>query len=314
MEQPRIAVLCGGPFAFQSIMTLFMEKYLAAIAIGSQDMQAKGMLAAECERMTIPFLDVYAKEDVHLLDEWLNTIKPDYIFCICFPYRISASLLNQYPQRFFNFHTGPLPAYRGPMPIFEVIRNREQTSAICVHLMDDGFDTGDLIFEEPVSLVLGETFPSLTVKLAERAAIAAMNLAQMLEFGSRLMQTKQDETQAHFYKYPKENDLTLHWTLLSAVECIALVNACQGWSKGAITQLHEEVLRISSVSPQPLRANFVEKPGTIIGKTSTGGVEIVCADGCSIEALSFQTDFENYAGIALEDIGLVAGVVLGELI
>jgi methionyl-tRNA formyltransferase len=311
MEQPRIVVLCGGAFAFQSIMILHMEKYLAGIGIGSQDMQVQGMLASECERIEIPFLPMYDKGDVSLLEAWLNTVKPDYIFCICFPYRISDSLLQQYPERFFNFHTGPLPTYRGPMPIFEVIRRSEQTSAIAVHLMDAGFDTGALVFEEPVALDGGETFISLTVKLSERSGIAAMNLAQMLEFGSRLPQTKQDESLANFYSFPKTIDLTLNWANFSAVQCIALIHACMGWSKGAITTKNGEMLRIVTVSAEPYASGYSEHAGTIISQTPQGGVEIVCGDGWSIEALSFQTDYENYTGIAPEQIGLVAGVFLG---
>ncbi|TND07480.1 MAG: methionyl-tRNA formyltransferase [Bacteroidetes bacterium] len=307
MSSPRIGLLCGGPFAFQSITILALEKYLAGIAIGSSDMQTVGLLSSECERLGMPFLEIASKNETGLLGDWIEKVNPDYIFCICFPYKIPAELLRKKPERFINFHTGPLPAYRGPMPIFEVIRRGEKNSAISVHLMEEGFDTGAVIYEETVPLDVGETFTSLAIKLSERTAITVLNMAQMLEFGTSIPRTDQDPSEANFYPYPTEKEITIDWNSMQAESIISLINASYPWSGGAITGFDDETIRITQVKPLPFPSTSPAEPGTVLRKTAEQGLEISCLGGLSILALSFGSDRGNLGMEYLESVGLETG-------
>lgn len=307
MNSPRIAILCGGPFAFQSITILALEKYLAGIAIGSRDMQTVGILASECERMNMPFLEISSGKETGLLDDWIEKLNPDYLFCICFPYKIPAELILKRPERFINFHTGPLPSYRGPMPIFEVIRRGEKNSAVSVHLMGEEFDTGAVIYEEAVQISTGETFTSLAVKLAQRTSITVLNLAQMLEFGTSIPRAEQDHATAKFYPYPGEKEITIDWNLMTAENIISLINASYPWSRGAITGFDEERIRITTVDPLPFSSSISAEPGTILAKTAEGSLEISCINGQSILATSFGSDHGNLGMEYLESVGLVKG-------
>lgn len=297
MSSPRIAILCGGPFAFPAINILSMEKYLAGIAIGSRDLQAISMLASECERLNMPFEEIGSGSEMHLLSAWLEKVNPDYVFSICFPHKIPVEILERKPGCFINFHTGPLPSYRGPMPIFEVLRNGEKKSAVSVHLMEAEFDTGPVIYEEPVPIQTGENFASLAVKLSDRTSITALNIAQMLEFGTQIPQSAQENETARFYPYPTEKDYTIDWNSMTAEQVIALVNACFPWNRGAITEFEGEEMRISAVHPVPAPASAPAEPGTILRKTSEGILEIACFGGKNIEAIAFgsQEPRENLA-------------------
>lgn len=311
MSSPRIALLCGGPFAFQSISILALEKYLAGIAIGSRDMQTVNLLASECERLQMPFAEIASKNETGKLSEWIETVNPDYVFCICFPYKIPAELIRQKPERFINFHTGPLPAYRGPMPIFEVLRKGEKKSAISVHFMDEEFDTGAVIYEEIVPVNPGETFTSLAIKLSERTTITVLNIAQMLEFGTSIPRSEQEPSEAHFYPYPGEKEITIDWNAMPAETIISLVNAAYPWSRGAITGFDGETIRITTVNPLPFASSAAAEPGTVLQKTAEGGLEIACKSGQSILAQGFGSD-HGALGIAyLESIGLVPGSRFG---
>lgn len=311
MSSPRIAILCGGPFAFPAINILSLEKYLAGIAIGSRDLQAISILASECERLEMPFEEIGSKSEMHLLSAWLEKVNPDYIFSICFPHKIPAEILEQKPGKFINFHTGPLPSYRGPMPIFEVLRNGEKKSAVSVHLMDAGYDTGAVIYEETVPVSTDENFASLAVKLSDRTSITALNIAQMLEFGTHIPLSVQDNSVARFYSYPTEKDYTIDWNSMTAERIISLVNACFPWCHGAITTFEDTEIRISAVHPIPAPSSRPAKPGTIIRKTGEGLLEIACFGGKSIEAIAFgsQDPAENLA--FLDKSGLSEGKKLG---
>jgi methionyl-tRNA formyltransferase len=311
MGSPRIALLCGGPFAFQSITLLALEKYLAGIAIGSRDIQTISLLASECERLKMPFEEIGSASEMNLLAEWLDNVNPDYVFCICFPHRIPAELLNKKPERFINFHTGPLPSYRGPMPIFEVIRRGEKKSAVSVHLMNEEFDTGAVIYEESVPLSPGETFTSLAIKLAERTSITSLNVAQMLEFGTRIPRSVQDEDEAHFYPFPKEKDITIDWNTMQAESIISLVNASWPWSKGAITRMDGNEIRISVIHQLPLKNSSGAAPGTILKITDEGIVEVACINGQSVEVFSFGQPDASQQRSFIDSAGLATGKILG---
>lgn len=290
MSKPKIAVLCGGPFAFSSIFRLHLEKYLCGIALASRDFKVVGLIAAECEKTEIPFLEIESGKELQNLDTWLKKLDPDFIFCICFPHRIPAEFLLKKPNRWINFHPGPLPQFRGPMPIFEVIRKQEKTSAISVHFMEEEFDTGPLIFEETVTIAPEETFVTLTMKLTERAALAALNMAQMIEFGSNIPTTIQQAALGSFYRYPENIDITIDWLSMPAEQISALIRASHPWSKGAITKLADEQIRFSAASSYLHQPEIQLTPGSITQVLWDGEVEIACinkqnirVNGISIE-------------------------------
>ena len=51
-----------------------------------------------------------------------------------------------------NVHSAPLPKYRGLMPIFWALHNREVESAVSVFLVDTGIDSGPIVCQRSFSL------------------------------------------------------------------------------------------------------------------------------------------------------------------
>lgn len=311
MTKPRIAVLCGGQFAFNSIFRLHLEGYLCGIALASTDFKTISMMSTECERINMPYLSIGSKKEMSLLDEWVEKIQPDYFFSICFPYRIPSELLIKNPRKYINFHTGPLPQFRGPMPIFEVLRTQQKTTGISVHFMEKDLDTGPVIFEEIVSIANDETFTSLTLKLSERTALASVNMAQMLEFGSDVPTVIQNVAQAHFYPFPDENEITIDWLNMSANQISALIRAAYPWSQGAITMLGQEQIRISSVLAKSNELNIDVQPGTIVNVTSDGEIMIACLDSECIWVNDISVELGRIGKDSYSAFGFVPGVRLG---
>lgn len=82
--------------------------------------------------------------------ESLNYIKklnPDLI-CVCTFGQILKKDIIKIP-RFgcINMHPSLLPEYRGADPVFWVIKNCEEETGVTVHYIDEGMDTGDIIFQ-----------------------------------------------------------------------------------------------------------------------------------------------------------------------
>lgn len=305
METPfRIAVFCGGPFAYQSIVSLAFEKYLCGIVLGSTDSTIAYNMEKQCEQANMPLLVVGDRSESDAVQPWLIDLKPDAVFSICFPYLIDAQLIEETGIPFINFHTGPLPQFRGPMPIFEVLRRGLKETALTAHFMDAEYDTGNIIYAESLPINDADTFTTVASKLAERCSIMTLNTAQMLQFGSVIPSVSQNEERAHFYPFPSSDELIIDWDTQSAETVIALVKACDGWYNGALTYLGEHEIRLSKVDSLPIASNESAKPGTILSYHEDESFLVMCADGYCIKVLQCGNENGLYSSLFLKTLGL----------
>ena len=282
--QKKIMVLCGGKFAFPTLQLLAYEKFICAIGIGKGAASIIEALERESEDNNFGFKSFPDKKSITEMRAWIDDIQPDYIFCISFPFLLPESVLSYGSNKFINFHPGPLPQYRGVMPIFEVLKNQETETAICAHFMNSKFDEGNIIFNDPIVIQKGDTYGKLTVKLSERMAQVTLNMANMLQFASNIPNQLQDETLSYYYEKPELSDTYINWKRMAADEIIALINACNPWNTGADTTLLEQQVKIivASILDQP----HDNQPGTIVSLTDT--INIACEDNrqIAIEILS----------------------------
>lgn len=285
-SQKKILVLCGGKFALQSLQLLGYEKFLVGIGIGKGATAITDSLESECEESSIAFMSFIDAKSMRHMRSWLDHVRPDYIFSISFPFLIPEEALAYGVEKFINFHPGPLPSYRGPMPIFEVLRNQEKETAICAHFMSSEFDRGAIIFNDPVAISEGETYGSLAVKLSERTATVALNMANMLEFATQIPSRPQDESRSRYYEKPLLVDTYVNWKRMEATEIIALINACNPWNMGADAVLLNEQVKIINASAAPSMHQL--PPGTILSFTET--LNIACEEGMQLKIELLCTD------------------------
>ncbi len=295
--QKKIMILCGGKFAFKALQLLAYEKYVCAIGIGKSNNTIIDALERESEDNNFGFKSFPDKKSVSEMRFWIDEIKPDYIFCISFPFLIPENVLSYGHNKFINFHPGPLPQYRGVMPIFEVLKNQETETAICAHFMNKKFDEGNIIFNDPIAILENETYGKLAVKLSNRIAQVTLNMANMLQFGSNIPNQPQDNTLSCYYEKPELSDTYINWKRMSASEIIALINACNPWNNGADATLTGEQIKIIIASLLDKPHN--NQPGTIVSITDT--INIACEDNkqIAIEILSTDQGIMTAAQFAL---------------
>lgn len=284
--QKKIMVLCGGKFAFKALQLLAYEKFICAIGIGKGAITITDALERESEDNNFGFKSFPDKKSVIEMSAWIDDVQPDYIFCISFPFLLPESVLSYGSNKFINFHPGPLPQYRGVMPIFEVLKNQETETAICAHFMNSKFDEGNIIFNDPIAIQEGDTYGKLTVKLSERMAQVTLNMANMLQFANSIPNQLQDETLSYYYEKPELSDTYINWKRMAADEIIALINACNPWNTGADATLLEQQVKIivASLLDQP----HDNQPGTIVSLTDT--INIACEDNKQIAIKILSTD------------------------
>ncbi len=306
--KPRIILLCGGESSFPAIHLLALEKYLSGIVIGGKEKEAIHFLRKQTSVVGIPFFQLSSALALHELKTWLEQQKPDAVFSIGFPYRIPLEILILIPGRFFNFHMGPLPKYRGSMPIFEVLRAGEKETAIAVHKMEAEFDTGAIVFQEPLSIEEGETFGSLAVKMRDRLPLVAQNLAQMLEFGVNVPAFEQQQEGAAYHSFPDEEDTRIIWPYMEADKIIALINACNPWNQGADTMFGHTKVKIIAASVSETRQKNTEIPGTVLHICNNEAVKVACINEQCIEIDIIATAEGTLPAWKLKKLGLTKGV------
>ncbi|MCG2612573.1 methionyl-tRNA formyltransferase [Flavobacterium sp. SM15] len=290
MEVPKkILILCGGRFAFKALQLLAYEKYVCGVGIGKANERLADALERECEDNNIAFQSFTNKKSLSNMKDWIEAIEPDYIFSMSFPFLLSEEILFYGPEKFINFHPGPLPQYRGVMPIFEVLKNQEPQTAISVHYMNSKFDEGDLIYSDPVSIDSKDTYGTLTVKLSNRLAQVALNTANMLQFANKIPSIPQDRSKAYYYEKPDLSDTYINWKRMGSDEIIALINACNPWNVGADFSFKGEQAKIvtAKILKEPHNNTL---PGTILSTCENGTINVACCDNNQISIEILKTD------------------------
>lgn len=285
-SRKKILVLCGGKFAFPALQLLAYEKFICAIGIGKSNASIADALERESEENNFGFKSFPDKKSIIEMRAWIETVEPDYIFCISFPFLLPEDVLSYGKDKFINFHPGPLPQYRGPMPIFEVLKNQETQTAICAHFMNSKFDEGNIIFNDPMAIQKTDTYGKLSIKLSERLAHVTVNMATMLQFANHIPNQVQDETLAYYYEKPELADTYINWKHMTADEIISLINACNPWNNGADTTLQEKQIKI--ISARLLNKPHNNQTGTIVSITDT--LNIACKDNEQIAVEILSTD------------------------
>ena len=99
----------------------------------------------------IPNYHAIYVDDKDFVEEAVQQYQPEYIFFVGWSWIVKDDIINNYPC--ICLHPSPLPKYRGGSPLQHQIINGETESAVTLFLMDDGIDTGDIIFQKKFSIL-----------------------------------------------------------------------------------------------------------------------------------------------------------------
>src|SRR5262249_46731715 len=84
-----------------------------------------------------------------------------------------------------NLHKGKVPEYRGMPPGFWELYDGAREAGVTVHFVDDGLDTGDIVYTAGVPILPLDTPVSLREKLNQKGACAMAEAVSLIQAGSR---------------------------------------------------------------------------------------------------------------------------------
>lgn len=118
---------------------------------------------------------IFSKESFYHSEEVLQMLKKhqvDAVVLAGFLWMIPENLLLEYPDRIINIHPALLPKYGGKgmhgMHVHETVyKNREKESGITIHLCNEKYDEGKILFQQKVGLTDKDTPETIARKVQE---------------------------------------------------------------------------------------------------------------------------------------------------
>ena len=115
----------------------------------------------------------------------LLALAPELVCVACWPWRIPPALLAVPRLGWLNLHPSPLPQLRGPEPLFWALQAGHAHTAVTLHWMDEGLDTGDIAAAAPLALPAGIGWAEAEVRAAATGAALLAALVPRLAVGTR---------------------------------------------------------------------------------------------------------------------------------
>jgi methionyl-tRNA formyltransferase len=202
-SRPRLVFMGTPDFAVPTLKALLDHGH-TVLAIVTQPDRPKG----RGKRLTAPLVKELARERrIEVLQpenaseesfcDRIRAKEPDLIVVVAFGQILKKRLLDIPRWGVVNVHASLLPNLRGAAPVQWTILNDESKTGLTLMRMDEGMDTGPIIFQTEVSVLKDETAGHLHDRLAIMAGeLMARSLERMA--GNVVKTTPQDHTKATY--------------------------------------------------------------------------------------------------------------------
>lgn len=127
-----------------------------------------------------------------------------------------------------NCHPSLLPAHRGPNPYLSAIVMGEEKTGVTFHLMDRNYDTGAILLQKEVPILLSDDGYTLKLRCVKTARGMLKTLLDNLEVGN-LSPVEQDERSASYFKRITHKDIFVNLTM----PAIDIYNKVRGFAPWA---------------------------------------------------------------------------------
>jgi methionyl-tRNA formyltransferase len=240
-----------------------------------------------------------------------NLIKkkdPDLIIVIAFGQILNKDLLTIPKWGAINIHASLLPKYRGAAPIQRAILNNESRTGLTVMRMDEGLDTGPILYQKEVPIHKDETAGQLHDRLAQIAG------DQMIGFLNRMAEEPieerlQDHSCATYAPKIEKGISSIDWQQ-DAVKISALVRALDP-RPGAYTIIQGKKIKIFSTGVLD-EDRFDTIPGRVL-RDSDEGLFVETGKGLiKIRGMQYPGKKRLSSSDFLRGFPLPEGTILGE--
>lgn len=196
----------------------------------------------------------------------LAALEPDVIVVASYGQFLKKNLLAVPRLGTINVHPSLLPTYRGASPIQWALANGDVETGVSVLYVTPKMDAGDLLAQEKIPILPGDTFCALEPKLAAKGAELLVRVLEDFRSG-KTPGIPQDEERVTFARKLTKEDGRVDWSLPAK----AIVNRLRGFAPwpGAYTVLPGgALLKIHGMKVEDGVAGAA--PGTVLEAAGAG--------------------------------------------
>ncbi|MFI5358882.1 MAG: methionyl-tRNA formyltransferase [Halanaerobiales bacterium] len=219
--------------------------------------------------------------------EKIKKINPDAIVVVAFGQKLGKEILEMPRYGCINLHASLLPEYRGASPIHRAIIDGKKITGVTTMYMAEGWDTGDMIYQEEVAIEDNDTAGTLHDKLALVGAGLLLKTLLDIEKGVA-PRVEQDHSRATYTGKIDKNTGAIDWQKTS-LSIHNLVRGVNPWP-GAYTYYNGETIKIwqtGILSEDRFKGEGEIVPGTIVASDLHNGLIVKTGDGY-IEIIELQ--------------------------
>lgn len=228
------------------------------------------------------------------LFEAVRHFEADFIISIICGEKIPSSVVNLSKYFGLNIHPARLPQCRTANAWFWPIRLGHSQSAITVHLLEDDYDAGDIVYEQKFPIDLLDNQESYSKKVVREINVAIDRLYKMIAAGQ--IHPRPQSGQAKYYGKVTFRDICIDWKA-STRSVYNLIRACNPCYP-AVTNYRHHVLAVYEARLTPLPPS---RPGEL--SIFDDRLFCSCADGV-LELTVFRLNGIVSAGSIIELLGL----------
>ena len=131
----------------------------------------------------------------------LRDLKPGIVLSVLFEKIFPDEILQIPTMAALNFHPAPLPRYAGIAPTFWVLSNGEKETAVTIHHLDVGIDTGDIFAQSTVGIKEDDSVHALYVRCCLQGSRLLAEAFERL-FRGECVRTSQNMDERSYFSSP----------------------------------------------------------------------------------------------------------------
>ena len=225
----------------------------------------------------IPVLTPENLKDKNFISQ-LSTLNPQLAVVAAYGKILPKEILDIFPYGCVNLHFSILPKYRGAAPIQWAIIKGEKETGVTGFFMDEGLDTGKIIFQKKIEIAQNEDSISMQKKLIP---VAIDVLSETLEKIKKGFKGEAQSGEVSYAPPLKKSDGKIDWNR-PAGEIHNLIRGTKPWPS-AYTQISN--LKILDAEKNQIcpgdnsQCPACPQPGQITGIIKNTGFVVRCNPG-----------------------------------
>jgi methionyl-tRNA formyltransferase len=280
LNKPLKIVFAGTPeFAALHLQALIDSEH-DVIAVYSQPDRPAGrgkkLQASAVKQLAVEHaIPIFQPESLKTAESQLDLAKldADIMIVVAYGLILPTAILNTPKLGCLNVHGSLLPKWRGAAPIQRSLWAGDSETGVTIMQMDEGLDTGAMLFKHSLAISKEDTSATLYQKLSEMGPKALLETLATL---TKIQPQIQDDKLASYAKKLSKEEAQIDWGL-SAEQLERNVRAFNPWPVAFFTLNDSNIKIYSSVV---IKSENADIPAGQIVKSDKQGILVATGNDC----------------------------------